>query len=112
MAIESRFQQLPLGYDASYFYTVPLGNQTYTVSFTYQERSAFWYMTVADDAGVAIYSNIRLVPNYPLTAGYVSGLPGIFYLLPNSAKDTEKYKQDPRNLAKYYTLVYMFFEDV
>lgn len=64
--------ELPTRVDLSvYDFTLDLDNETFTLAFTYNTRSAHWHMDVFDLDGQPLRLGIKLVSNWPLLLTWI-----------------------------------------
>jgi len=50
----------------AYTFQAELDGSLYRFGMQFNEREQLWYMSIADEAGVAIRSGIKVVANFPL----------------------------------------------
>ncbi len=50
----------------AYTFQVELDSLVYRFAFQFNDREGFWYLSIADESGVAIRSGIKVVVNTPL----------------------------------------------
>lgn len=50
----------------AYTFQAALDETVYRFTMQYNEREGYWYLSIADEAGVAIRSGIKIVSNFPL----------------------------------------------
>ncbi len=100
------FKQCPLFSQAFYKYTVDLSNETYTLSFRWNDRSEQWMMDIEDAEGNTLTKGIALVPVYPLIEQLaLESPPGEFILLP--IEETSPQIANPREIYKTHQLIYI-----
>lgn len=57
-------QQIPCFSDASWVAQVTLEGKTFGLQMDYNQRSASWYLSLADAAGVDIYNGVKVVTGF------------------------------------------------
>ena len=58
--------------NTAYSYTIQLEGRSYRFTFTWNERTRFWYLDIDDDQDAPVLSGIRVVIEWPLTSRYRS----------------------------------------
>lgn len=106
--MEYTYEFLPLFQDPFYQYTLALEGETKVFSFYWNERDRHWRMDIRyeDDTPVAL--GTKLVPLSPilLTNRLEDfNIRGFFAVVPLN-DSVDNIREDYRNLAQYYRLVY------
>lgn len=100
------YKLCPLFSNAFYKYTIDLSNETFTLSFRWNDRSQQWIMKIEDAEGFEIARNIALVPLYPLVTQLSLERPaGDFILIPIERTSPQTVR--PRDIQKTHQLYYV-----
>lgn len=100
---------LPLYTDYYFSYVVSLEGNTFTLDFKYNSWSKKWFLSIADQDGNSLIESLALLPEYPVGKNnIITGLTGFFWLSPIPSVTTDKYTEDPEDIAQYYTLSYIY----
>lgn len=104
------YVSLPLYDNESYYkYSIALEGTSFRLQFLYNNKMQRYTLTLSTSDDEVIVEGVGLVPNYPIMANYViDGLSGYFLLAPKDNSGIEYYKLYPRNLGKYYELIYVY----
>lgn len=97
----------PLINNPYYSYSIDLDQETYTLTFRYNERAESYELSIEDAEENLIVANVMLVPGYPLLDQYRLDNPvGVFFLVPYEQETIFNDIPDPRRIDKTHFLIY------
>lgn len=108
-----KYVNIPLYSDAYYSYTIALESNSYTLEFTYSDRSEAYFISLFDEDNTLLVGGERLVPNYPMFKDYpLPNLTGWFWMEEIADIFSQPYITYPDKLDQYYYLYYVYDDGV
>lgn len=106
-----KYVHMPLFENELYSYSISLQGQSYIVKIAFNRRQKVWHMDLFTPDEDPVVRGVALVPEYPLTQEYPDlGLSGYFFIEEKPDIVTDKMKQYPELLSKYYRMFYIYKE--
>lgn len=99
---------------SKFIMTSELNEEVFRLSFYWNTREEYWYMSILDPDNVPLLMDIKLVPNYILLTQYkaYSSLPKGDFILYDLEQNPATGEATFDNLGKRYQLIFLSNEEI